>query len=194
MADHFRAYQAATGSATWATVIDKTYSLISTMEANYASSTYLVPDFVVKTNTASPAPASSNYLEDTTDGQYAYNACRVPWRVGTDYLVHGELRAKTIVDGMTTWIRTKTGSDPSKILDGYTLVGGTGAQASGENFAFTGPFGVAAMASASNQAWLDAIWKHMVTDMTDPNADEAYFGNTVKLLTMLVMSNNWLAP
>ena len=50
------------------------------------------------------------------------------------------------------------------------------------------------MIEAGNQAWLDAIWKHMAVDHPAADTDNAYFGNTIKLLTMIVMSANWWEP
>src|SRR5687768_5911745 len=123
------------------------------MVTNFSPGAGLLPDFVVNTNTA-PAPAGGKFLESVTDGQYGYNSCRVPWRIGTDYLVNGDPRAKLPLDLITNFIRTKTGDNPALIVDGYALDGGPAARAWGESFAFTGPFGVAAMADAKNQAWL----------------------------------------
>jgi len=186
MMDHFKAYGAASGDADWTKVIDAHYGLVAAIAP---PATGLVPDFVDKTNTA-PAPAGANYLEDVTDGDYAYNACRVPWRVGTDYLVSGEARAKAVLDKINAWIVTKTGGDPTKILDGYKLDGTT--IGGGPSFAFEAPFAVAAMAGPSSQKWLDAIWTHMVVQT--PTASVGYYEDTLKLLAMIVLSANWWQP
>ncbi len=186
MMDHFRAYGSASGDASWSQVIDAHYGLVSAVAP---PSTGLLPDFVEKTN-STPVPAGPNYLEDVTDGDYAYNACRVPWRLGTDYLVNGEARAKTILDKINAFIVGKTGGDPTKILDGYKLDGTT--IGAGPSFAFEAPFAVAAMASPATQAWLDAIWNHMVVQ--SPTANVGYYEDTLKLLAMIVLSDNWWQP
>jgi endo-1,4-beta-D-glucanase Y len=186
MLDHFRAYGALTGDARWKSVVDASYTLVATLQST--QTTGLVPDFVVKTNTT-PAPAPPSFLEDVTDGDYAYNACRVPWHLGTDWVVSGDRRARTALAKMTTFIVQATGGDPSKIVDGYTLTGtkvGTDPE-----MAFVAPFAVAAMSDASNQAWLDATYAYVTKAKL---GDSAYFGNTIKMLSLLVLTNNWWAP
>lgn len=185
MLDHFRAMGVASGDAAWMQSVDSVYQLIATMQANDSPSTGLLPDFVVMT-TSSPAPAPAKFLEGASDGQYAYNSCRVPWRIATDYLVSGDARAKTAIQKMDAWIMSEASHDPSNILDGYTLSGGKGAGQSGPSSAFSSPFGVAAMLG-SDQAWLDAIW-------SSRHIDEGYYGDSITMLCMIVMSGNWCAP
>jgi endo-1,4-beta-D-glucanase Y len=186
--DHMRAFQSATGDPGWSAVIDATYDLIDLIQTQSSPRTGLLPDFVQNTNTA-PRPAKADYLESNTDGQYSYNACRVPWRIGTDYLTSGDSRALTALDKINTWIRSKTSDNAKKIVDGYTL---KGKNTDTENaVAFLAPFGVGAMVSADNQEWLNDIW-----DLTVERAliAEDYFGNTLKMLTMITMSGNWWKP
>jgi endo-1,4-beta-D-glucanase Y len=187
---HLKAFAQASGVARWNDVVDKTYSVIDTLQAQYAPSTGLLPDFAVKAPTATPQPAPANWLEGSDDGHYSWNACRTPWRIGTDFLMSGEPRSQAAVRRMNAWILGKTGGDPTKIRDGYDLSGkvlGTNPE-----IAFVAPFGVAAMiepASGTNQAWLDALWTEIAAR---PQAD--YFGDSLKLLSMIVMSGNWWTP
>jgi hypothetical protein len=167
-------------------VVDAHYGLLASMQSKYAATTGLIPDFIVDTD-GTAAPAKAYYLEDATDGGWAYNSCRVPWHLGTDFVVSGEPRAKAVLGLINAWITQTTKGDPSKIVDGYTLAGK--ATGSGAQVVFIAPFGVGAMADAKNQAWLDAIWKHVVAAKP-----QGYYGDTVKLLSMLVMSNNWFQP
>ena len=188
MLDHFKAFGRATGDTAWTSTVNSTYNLISFMQSTYASSTQLLPDFVVNTtSTAKPAP--SNYLEDITDGQYAYNSCRVPWRIGTDFVTSGDSRAKAALTKLNSWIKSKTSSTPSNIRDGYKLDGSTGSAQSGWDLAFEAPFGVSAMVDSTNQAWLNAIWSH-----TSSVSNQGYFEDSIKMISMIVMSNNWWAP
>jgi endo-1,4-beta-D-glucanase Y len=191
MFDHFRSFAAFTGDPTWSARADAAYALVSTMQSTYAPQTGLVPDFVVSTNTK-PAPAPANYLEDTTDGEYAYNACRVPWRIGTDAAVSGEPRAVAALAPIEAWIQSATGGDATKIGTDYALSSGTTTSPGDTSMAFVAPFGVGAMADAANQAWLDAVWSAVVARSL--SAENDYYGNTVKLLSMLVMSHNWWGP
>jgi hypothetical protein len=188
MTNHLRAYQTATEDATWAKVADVSYGLVNTMQTLYSQETGLLPDFIVGINTK-PRPARRGYLEGATDGQYSYNACRVPWRLTTDYLMSGELRALTAVRKINTWIRTETRDNPRQIGDGYDLNGNV--VSDGNVMAFVGPLGVSAMVEASNQKWLNAIWDLVVSRSIE---EEDYYGNSLKLLCLIVMSGNWWKP
>ena len=190
MIDHFRAYGAATGDARWSKIVDAHWKLVDAIQTGFAAGTGLLPDFVVDTGSA-PKPASGTYLEGSHDGDYDYNACRVPWRLGTDYLLSGDPRALVALQRMNAWIRKKTGNDPLQIDAGYTLAGDNTSGSLDNNLAFVAPFGVAAMAEGKNQAWLDAIW---ATTLRRTIADDAYYGNTIKMLAMLVMSGNYFRP
>ncbi len=190
MMDHFRAFESASGSTAWNAVTNECYSLIHTMQTNFSSASGLLPDFIVHCNTT-PVPASANYLEGPEDGGYSYNACRTPWRIGTDYLVSGDARAKTALDKMNAWIRTKTADTPANIQSGYTL---TGATISGDNYeseAFIAPFAVGAMDSSINQTWLNSVYDHLLSMQL---SNTTYYENTIKMQTLIVLSSNWWIP
>ncbi|RED34980.1 MULTISPECIES: glycosyl hydrolase family 8 [Paenibacillus] len=183
MLNHLKAFQQATGDTRWTKVIDKTYSIINSIYTNYSASTGLLPDFVVYSGGAyKPAPA--DFLEDTTDGSYAYNSCRTPWRITTDYLMTGDNRALNQLNQMNSWIKGKVNSNPGAVKDGYKLNGSViGSYNSG---AFFAPFGVSAMTSSSNQTWLNSVWTY-----TAGSSSEGYYEDSIKLFSLLVMSGNW---
>jgi endo-1,4-beta-D-glucanase Y len=190
MISHFRSFAAASGVARWTAVIDKTYALTAYIQGHQAQASGLLPGFLVAADTATPAPAPGHWLEDTTDGQYDYNACRVPFRLAMDFLMSGEPRSQTAVQKINTWIRGETNGDPDKIVDGYKLDGT--ATGGGPDLCFIAPFTVSAMveaASGSNQTWLDDLWDNI------ENRDlEGYYGDSVKIQCMLVASGNWFVP
>jgi endoglucanase len=190
MPGHFKAFVRASGVSRWNDVVDKTYAVASYLQDHSAPDTGLLPDFAIGAPSATPSPAPADWLEGTDDGHYAWNACRTPWRLATDYLLSGDTRSQAVVRKMTVWARVKTGNDPKRIRDGYDLGGKE--LGSGLEFAFLAPFGVAAMVEAqtgSNQAWLDAIWKELLA-----GASADYFGDSIKLMALLTMSGNWWAP
>lgn len=191
MTDHFRTFAKVTKDDFWSGAITAVYGLMTKLQTMFAPNTGLVPDFVKDTDThptpVGVAEAVTLLGEDlTTD--YDYNACRVPWRLGTDYVVNGDPAAKTVLTNLNNFIKAKTNGDASMIMDGYTLAGQphTGA---GPNGCFTGSFGVAAMIDSSDQAWLDAVWKNL-----KDGPDDDYYGDTIRLITMIVMSGNWWTP
>jgi endo-1,4-beta-D-glucanase Y len=184
MLDHFRAFGAATGDAVWAQSVDSIYQLIGTIQTKYSPSTGLLPDFVV-TTTSAPAPAPPQFLEGNSDGDYFYNSCRVPWRIGTDYIVSKDPRAKAALQKINAWIMATTSHNPGAIVDGYTLAGGAIGHNGGSS-PFTSPFAVAAMIG-SDQAWLDKLWASRAID-------QGYYGDSITMMDMIVLSGNWWAP
>ena len=185
--DHFRSFDKAFTRSNWIKVVDKCYDIIDEIQTNYSSTTGLIPDFMVNTN-GSVKPASKNHLEGKNDGNYYYNACRFPWRIATDYLISGEPRAKSSLDKLNTWIKTKTNNNPSKIKDGYKLDGT--AIASWSDAAFVAPFAVSAMLD-SNQEWMDDIYTYL---QTMKFSNQGYYENTIQLLSYVVISGNYWTP
>lgn len=190
MPDHLRAFASASGDSFWTDVLDRTYTVFDSLQMAHSPITGLLPDFIVNP-LGTPAPASPEFLEGVNDGDYDYNACRDPWRLGTDFIVSGEARAKTAVQRITTWFRGATGNDPDNIKAGYQLDGSLSPEADYRSMAFVAPLGVGAMADMNNQAWLNDIWDLTVAT---PLEAEGYFENTLKLLSMIVMSGNWWTP
>ena len=183
MLGHFTAFAAATKSPRWQQVVDAHLNMLPRAQN---ASTGLVPDFLVGT-AGNPAPAPPMFLEGQNDGFYAYNACRVPWRLGTAYAVSGDARLGAALQKLNAWVRTKTAEDPAAIVAGYHLDGT--AFRDWSSMAFTAPFGVSAMADASNQAWLDAVWGEVLR-----GGDEGYYEDSIRLMSMIVLSGNWWAP
>ncbi|MEO8602360.1 MAG: glycosyl hydrolase family 8 [bacterium] len=190
MPDHLRAFAAASANPVWSGVLNHTYGVFDAIQLSDSPVAGLIPDFIADP-LGTAAPVAPHFLEGPNDGDYDYNACRDPWRLATDFLVSGDARAKTAVQRMTTWIRGATGNDPEQIKSGYQLDGSVSPQADYRSMAFVAPFGVGAMADATNQAWLNDVWDLVVATSID---DEAYYENTLKLLSMIVMSGNWWAP
>lgn len=190
MPDHFRLFAAANDDMNWNLVTDRCYSIIESIQSGYSPLTGLMPDFIKKTN-LTPIPAPPNFLESSHDGEYYYNACRVPWRIATDYLINGDDRAYEALTLINTWIKTKTGSMPSNIKSGYSLSGDVLAGSNYNDLAFQAPFGVSAMISNTNQAWLNNLWDYY---QAVPLNRDGYYGNSIKMISMIIMSGNWWSP
>lgn len=190
MTAHIRTFHQVTGVVRWQSVLDKSYQVIGVLQADHAPASGLLPDFAVDAPTAAPRPAPSGWLEGTTDGRYAWNACRTPWRIATDFVLDGEARAQATARAMTVFFRAETGDQPENVRDGYRLDGtATGSSA---ELAFVAPLAVAAMVEAetgSNQAWLDALWDWVVAAPSG-----GYYNDSIRLLVLAVVSGNWWAP
>ena len=87
------------------------------------------------------------------DPYFGYDACRIPFRIGIDYCLNGESRAKTYAGLITTFYSSKsTATSLSGISDGYTTSGANPSGTLGDyaaGMAFTGPGAIAAMAASA---------------------------------------------
>ena len=188
MVDHFRAFKTATGNSAWDTIRTKHQTVTTALQANYAAGTGLLPDFVVNTN-STPKPAPGEVLEDPNDGQFWWNACRDPWRIGADAVTSGDSTSLASARKLNTWIKSKTGGNANTIGTGYKL---NGTQIdSGSEAAFFAPFAVTAMTDSGSQAWLDALWNKMLTTPVDTNS---YYAASIQLQVMITATHNHWIP
>lgn len=189
MTSHLKSFAKVSGEARWNAIVDRTYEIAKHVQDDDSPSG-LLPDFVHEAHTNDPYPAWGGWLEGEHDGDYGYNACRVPWRIGTDYVLFGDERARAIVRKLNAFIRQATGDNPGAIVDGYYLDGRPYGSWSAP--AFVAPFMVSAMVEpeeGTNQAWINALWDQ-VTGM-EPGG---YYSDSIKLATMMVVSGLWKAP
>jgi endo-1,4-beta-D-glucanase Y len=187
MPANLKAFKLATGDERWDKVINNGYKLFAYMQATYSPDAGLVPDFIVHIN-KTPEPAPPHYLESRYDGEYNYNACRVPWRVGLDYLLTGDTRSKTFVQKTNKWIRETTSNDTYNLSAGYTLAGNDMKHRYFEALSFITPFMVSAMVDGKNQQWLNKLWDYSVNFKLK---DFDYYDNTIKMLNMIIVSGNY---
>jgi len=190
MPAHFRLFRAVSDDVRWDKAVDNNYKLFQYMQDNYSPEAGLVPDFINKVGTQAK-PARPHYLEARYDGAYNYNACRMPWRVATDYILHGDPRAKEMVEKINRWIRTTTKGDPDNISAGYSLGGNDLKNRYYEALCFIAPFCVAAMVSKENQIWLNRLWDYMVHFRA---SEFDYYDNSIRVICMLILSGNYWAP
>ncbi len=190
MPGHFRAFAEATNQSKWNKVVNKSFTILNQLTIKSTRKTGLVSDFIVK-GKKNYKPASDGFLEGSKDDSYGYNACRVPWRIGVDYLVTKTSKSEDMLTMLNAWIRKKTGDQPEKIRSGYTLKGK--AMESYYDMSFVAPFLVASMCQDKNtkgaQAWVDSLWKVVSTSSTNN-----YYNDTVKLICMIIASGNYWTP
>lgn len=187
MPGHFRAYAKATGDPVWMRVVAESQRVIGALQQNFSPQTGLLPDFIVDAGSA-PRPAPAGFLEAETDDDYSYNAGRVPWRIGTDALLHGDPVSLEQVRRITRWAVAATGGDPLKVRGGYRL---DGTPLPGSDFFsifFAAPLGVAAMTDPSQQQWLNSLYDAVY------QRHEDYYEDSVALLSLFVMSGNSWTP
>jgi endo-1,4-beta-D-glucanase Y len=131
-------------------------------------------------------PDSSNLQDSTTcttcKATYGYDACRTPWRIAMDWCWNADPNAQMYLTKIGAFFN---GVGAANIGDGYSL---TGSQTSGNhNLAFSGPAGVGAM--QGYQSLVDGSFNLMVNP---PSGNTAYFPQSLRVLSMLMMSGNML--
>jgi endo-1,4-beta-D-glucanase Y len=187
MGSHFRAFQSVSSEPVWNGILENTYWIAETIQTKHAPQTGLLPDFVEGLQEGDPRPARMGYLEGARDGSYAYNACRSPLRMGTDYFLSGDDRPRRIALRLNEFAKRASGGDPTKLRGGYYLDGRE--MVDYETMAFTGPFAVGAMVDHEGQAWLDALWQHSVE-----REMESYYADTLRMMSLIALSGNWWGP
>jgi len=190
MPAHFKVFSKATNDSDWNKVIDTNYKLFNFMQNRFSEDAGLLPDFIEHINTK-PVPADPHYLESKYDGKYNYNACRVPWRISTDFIINGDSRSKKIVEKINKWVRETTQENPDNISAGYTLEGDDISTRYFEAMSFIAPFAVGAMVDSKNQTWLNKLWDYIVSFDID---QYDYYDNTVKMISLIILSGNYWAP
>ncbi|WP_197997525.1 glycosyl hydrolase family 8 [Gimesia panareensis] len=186
MYDHFRAFEAATQTGAWDEVLAATQDVMTKLQQQ--SGTGLVPDFViVDPVTGNVSPAPSGFLE-VNDQYYWYNAGRVPWRLGTDAVLSGDAVSQAQAQMLSEFFQQSSGGDPSLIRGGYQL-DGTPLNSWSDPF-FRAAVGVSAMSGsdAADQAWLNSVFDSVATTHSN------YYADSVSMLSMLVMSGNYVNP
>ncbi|HSV46718.1 MAG TPA: glycosyl hydrolase family 8 [Ramlibacter sp.] len=189
MIGHFRAFKRATGDSFWDLAVDRAYALVDHMQKVYSPNCGLMPDFVINTHTSAPAP-SNGFIGDgvDTEGYYYANACRNPWRFGTDYVTSGDSRWKDVCSKLVKFIQTDAGGNPAAIAAGYHL-DGSAMDRSYPPESVIGPMLCGAMVSPDFQGFLNALWSWNAKNFTTD-----YYDSELQLIPMIVASGNWWNP
>jgi endo-1,4-beta-D-glucanase Y len=186
----FRSFYKATTDKGWLKTIDSCYRIFSFIQNQYSPDAGLVPDFIQSIN-KNPRPVKKHYLESKYDGIYNYNASRVPWRIATDYIITGNRRSRLFLEPINHWIRETTAGNPDNISAGYTLEGDDLKSRHFEALSFISSFAISAMTDARNQEWLNKLWDYMIHFKLK---DFDYFDNSIKMLTLIILSHNYWVP
>ena len=179
MPTHFRVFKELTQDDRWLHLEDRSYSILEELQKNHAKETGLVPDFAVFKD-GGWHPAKPGALEGSNDGDYSYNACRVPWRIGWAAIALNDDRARSVLKPLMTWAETKIG-DPLDFKAGYRLEGKMLRGANFDSPCFITPTGVAALA-LGDKKWSDAVLAYGF------KAHEGYYEDSVNLLSLLVLT------
>jgi endoglucanase len=190
MYDHFVTFNAFTKDTIWNKINTNCFRLIQNMQTNFSPETGLIPDFIEDVD-ATPVPAADYFLETENDNAYFLNSCRVPWHLGTTYLVNGDVRAKNACDKINNWIRKHTNNIVDSIEAGYELNGNSIPNSKYKSLLYLAPLAVSACVNKDNQIWLNDLWSYVINTPVEGND---YFKNTIKMLCILNVSQNYFPP
>ena len=179
MPTHFRAFREATADDRWLKIENRGYAILQEVQHQYAPTTGLVPDFAVLKD-GRWKPAKPEALEGPHDGDYSYNACRVPWRIGWAAIVLRDQRAITFLKPLMGWLKRSV-CKPEDFKAGYHLDGKMLRGADFDSPCFISPTGVAAMGTGDH-AWSEQVLAYGL------RAHEGYFEDSLNLLCLLLMS------
>src|SRR6185437_6836281 len=172
---------AVTADATfWGTnAVNAAYTLI---QANANTTTGLVSDWSFENGT------TCNCQTNSTSGQYGYDACRNPWRMATDVIWNNDAKGAAQCTKIASYVNST----------GATNVGGPVPQAggSGGHYAtFVSTFAAGIMGS-TNQSLMNQMYSQAVgvSDAYQNSNPSGYFGNTLRCISLFMMTGNFWQP
>ncbi len=190
MYDHFESFYAFTKDKTWNAINTSCFNIIKTMQKKFSPETGLIPDFVQNVDSVA-SPVGDFFLETANDDTYYLNSSRVPWHLGTSYLINGDTKAKKACDKMNSWLQKHTNNNIDSLESGYELNGDHIEGSNYKSLVFLAPLAVSACVNKKNQTWLNDLWTYVIND---PIGSNDYFNNTIKMLCMLNVSQNYFPP
>lgn len=194
MLEHIRVFASydSQNADQWEVVYNKMTEVINEQYQS-GGKTGLMPDFMVKDLNGTYVPAEPGFLEGEHDGDYHYNACRIPWRYSMDYIIGGRATVKNQLDSLNEWLKKASDGNPENIKSGYNVK----SEPYGESYeeygdlCFIAPLMVSAMIDPVNQEWLNRLWD----DTAEYSIKDAnYYDNSLKLLAMITASGHWISP
>lgn len=173
---YLETFRCFTGNAAWSTVRSNTMTRqLAYWHANYA----LPPDWVQVDTGASSGRFSR--------GAYRYDAARVPWRLGLDYLWHGGDDAGTQAHKIVNHFKN-VAADPSTIGDGYDHQSGN-KLSNNHNAVFVGPLTIGAMVHPSHQDWLNRTY----ADLVDLQLG-TYYSDALRVIGLMAANGLYTNP
>ena len=171
---YLKSFDCFEGGTRWAAVRTQSYNVLNYSYTNYA----LPPDWT---------QANGSY----GSGSYGYDACRMPWAVGLDYLWWGNASSQSWGLKISNLFKSKGGGtaagSAADVGDGYDYASGNKTSNNHEN-EFIGSAAVAFMATSYN-SYLDAFY----TELKNKD-NNTYFSDSLKVLYLMTLTGNFQEP
>ena len=197
----YRAFAAVDGAHDWAGVIAAVYDVIGTI----AGSNGLIPAWCGSSCTIAASNGSA------TDPDYQYDSHRIPMRIGLDYCFNATAEAKAYATKTTAFFANIAQKGTGFLMDMYTTSGGAVSGSGTNSASMLGTAAVGAMASG-NQTFLNDAYQAVFDILTrgtmapsiyvgggygesgspSPKPTYGYYNATVGMLTLLIMTGNFM--
>lgn len=179
-------------SKKWNLVIARIQKIINNQMKRESKDNGLIPDFFIKEKGVFIAP-NTKILESIHDGDYYFNSARIPWRYSMDSILNKKISISKQLSTLNKWIIKTTNTNPKNIVSGYYLRNGPPGQPFGtsNDLSFVAPFLVLSLLQKDNPNWTTNLWHHI---LSVPLESSTFFGNTLKLIAMIVATGNWISP
>ena len=203
MLGHLKAFRDVDPAHDWQLVIDASLNAIADIrnaQDKLGNRNGFLPDFAVRGSGGWEVPRGN--ILGSYDNAFAFVAAHVPWRLGTAYLLFGDVPIgdsglyRRIIRPLDDFARTFT--------HGVYLVGLGPMHMDGTSFEwvdpnwFVPPLAVTAAAVGAGRPWVDAFWGHIPQHRWDFQGLGAYLGDTngdyVRLLVLLTITGNHWIP
>jgi len=183
------------GGSWSSTYLSSGYQILQSCNSSFGNAgDGLVPDWCQASNGAAldgnaVAQVTSTLCAAGDCKYYAFDAARVPWRIGVDACLNDRSEAKTYLGQLIGHFVSLYGADKiDAVRSGYRPDGGPHANSAEMQASFIGPVGVGAM--STNPEAYQRAFRAVLDIMRDLRFNRTYYPSTVGLLTLLEMSGN----
>lgn len=173
-AAYFRRFAKYMQDGSWVQVALNSQTLLEKLSEQQA--TGLMADFVmVPKADLTPQRVTPNQVASLHDGQYGFNACRIPWRVAYDYQLSRSEVSRDVTQKLLTFFTKQSHITAVYRLDGRPVEAYA-------NQAFSAPVAYAAQVMDHR-----VLTTRLITGLSGPLPSEDYYPATLQML-MLMMS------
>lgn len=175
---YYPVFAKATSTSGWLKVHTKSLEILQAASA--LTTTGLIGDW---TDEKGEIPSGCTWRP----ADYGYDACRIPWRTGLDYLWNGNKDAQLIDEKICKWIAASHFSENEMpVTDGY-YKNGTQKSPYKNNPVIAG-FQTAAM-TTNHQALLDKLYNQNIS-----RTDNWFYNRTQKVISVFIATGNFWSP
>jgi endo-1,4-beta-D-glucanase Y len=185
---YLRALEAA-GAGSWASVISANYSKLNECDSSFSGADGIVSDWC---GTNANAQVTSEVCPAGADCS-AYDAARVPYRMGYDACVGGSEGQAMATKMTATFLSKSEGGRIDLLKAGMDASGMPTTNSVNNEMAFIGTVGVGAMGAGDDDT-RDRAFRTTLDLIERPEYYNTYYSTSLGLMTLLMMSGNWPVP